>query len=90
MTTPFVAVHESGIGTFKTCRRQPGMSAYWGRPEIAGRWPKRHDRPDSDIGPGGAMRHQGKSIDGSRETFGSRSWATAIGRGTRSAQKKPG
>jgi hypothetical protein len=37
----FAAVHESGFGTFETCRRTLRMSVYWGRPEVIGRVSKR-------------------------------------------------
>ena len=39
----FSAVHESGIGTFETCRWTLGMSAYRGRPEIVRSQPERRD-----------------------------------------------
>jgi hypothetical protein len=32
----FAAVHESGCGTFETCRRSLAMSVYWDRPEMLG------------------------------------------------------
>jgi len=32
----FTARHESGIGTFETCRRVLRMSAYRGKPEVVG------------------------------------------------------
>jgi len=33
----FVALHESGNGTFGTCRLTPEMSAFWGISECAGK-----------------------------------------------------
>jgi hypothetical protein len=32
----FAAVHESGCGTFETCRPTPSMSVHRGRPEVVG------------------------------------------------------
>ena len=41
MMVPFVAVHKSPNGTFKTCRWILRMSVYWGRPEVSGQLSKR-------------------------------------------------
>jgi hypothetical protein len=45
MMVPFVAVHESPNGTFKTCRWILRMSVYWGRPEVSGQLSKRRFGP---------------------------------------------
>jgi hypothetical protein len=39
----FAVVHESPVGTFETCRQPLGMSAYRGRPEVAGARAKRRE-----------------------------------------------
>lgn len=35
-----LAAHETGCGTFETCRQALTMSVYRGRPEVAGERPK--------------------------------------------------
>src|SRR6266851_7203466 len=39
----FVAAHESGLGTFETCRRTLRMSVYRGRPEVVDLGSERRD-----------------------------------------------
>jgi hypothetical protein len=39
----FAAMHESGCGTFETCRRYLKMSAHRGRPEVISARPERRD-----------------------------------------------